>query len=293
MKCLRCDNDHFDKKRIRFPVELKDEMIEILTEAFVCSKCGESQMDSEQMNQLRKASADAYRKNHGLLTSNDISQYRKRLGMSQIQFAKYLNIGEASIKRWETYYIQDESQDDHIRLKCDEAYAELNALEVYRKSHPPDIYSGYRPLNLEIIKHVVAYLVKHGKATSKLFLNKILFYVDFLHFKNFKQSITGLRFVPIDYGPCPDGFQSIFSYLEKNGILTKKSKHDFVSNIAADLSLFDDQEKSTLERIVQILNKKGEKYLFELSHKERAFKDTEFAKPISYDFAKYLLIDLS
>jgi putative zinc finger/helix-turn-helix YgiT family protein len=291
MKCLYCDNGQFDKKRIRFPVELKGETLEVLSEAFVCSKCGESQMDSEQMNQLRKISADEYRKKHGLLTSAEISQYRKRLGMSQIQFAEYLNIGEASIKRWETFFIQDKSQDDHIRLKCDESYAELNALEVYRKSNPPDIYSGYRPFNLEIIKNVVSYFVKHGKAKSKLYLNKTIFYLDFLHYKKHNKSITGLRFLPIDFGPCPDGFQVLFSYLEKNGILTKKGKHNFVSNIEPNLSLFDDQEKETLARIVQILDKEGEQYLFNLSHEEKAFKDTEFAKPISYEFAKYLLIN--
>jgi DNA-binding transcriptional regulator YiaG len=79
-------------------------------------------MDSGQMNQLRKISADEYRKKHGLLTSAEITQYRKRLDMSQIQFAEYLNVGEASIKRWETFFIQDKIQDDHIRLKCDNRY---------------------------------------------------------------------------------------------------------------------------------------------------------------------------
>ena len=47
--------------------------------------------------------------------------------MSQAAFANYLKVGEASIKRWETYFVQDVVQDDHIRLKCDEAYAEVNA----------------------------------------------------------------------------------------------------------------------------------------------------------------------
>ena len=290
MKCLNCDSKQFDKKRIRFPVELKGETVEVLAEAFVCGACGEPQMDAEQMNRLRRASADAYRKAHGLLTSLEIVHYRERLKMSQVEFAKYLNVGEASIKRWETYFIQDEGQDDHLRLKCDEAYAEMNALQVYRKSNPPDIFSGYRPLNLEIIKNIIAFLVKHKKAKSKLFLNKILFYVDFLHFKNYGKSITGLRFVPIDYGPCPDGFQALFAYLEKDGVLAKKGKHDFVSNMEPNLSLFDDHEKETLTRIVRLLNEKGELYLYELSHKERAYNDSEFAKPISYELAKYLLI---
>jgi hypothetical protein len=46
--------------------------------------------------------------------------------MSQLKFAKFLNIGEASIRRWESYFIQEKSCDDLIRLKSDLAHAELN-----------------------------------------------------------------------------------------------------------------------------------------------------------------------
>ena len=102
------------------------------------------------------------------------------LGMSQAAFANYLKVGEASIKRWETYFVQDAVQDDHIRLRCDEAYAELNALEVHWKSHPPDIYSGNRSFCLELFKQAVRYIIEFTK--SPLFLNNSLFYADFKHF---------------------------------------------------------------------------------------------------------------
>lgn len=61
MECLHCNNNQFDTKKIRFPVDLKGEIMKVLSEAFVCSKCGESQMDSEQVNKLRKASSNEYR----------------------------------------------------------------------------------------------------------------------------------------------------------------------------------------------------------------------------------------
>lgn len=289
MKCVACNGARFDRKRVRFPVEIKGETVDVLSEAFVCEKCGESQMDTEQMNDFRRNSADTYRKKHGLLTSSEIIKFREDLKMSQTQFAQYLNVGEASIKRWETYYIQDESQNDHIRLKCDAAYAELNALQVYCKSHPPDIYNGHRMLNLELFKNAALYFVKCVKL-SPLYLNKVMFYLDFLHFKNHGRSITGSRFIPIDYGPCPDQFQILFSYLEKNGVLSKKGKYEFASNCEPDLSLFDDQEIETLKAIGQILERKGEKYLYDLSHKERAFTETAYARPISYELAKHLKI---
>jgi hypothetical protein len=52
------------------------------------------------------------------LTSEEIINYRALLGMSQVAFANYLKVGEASIKRWETYFVQDVVQDDHIRFRC-------------------------------------------------------------------------------------------------------------------------------------------------------------------------------
>lgn len=63
------------------------------------------------MNFLRRFAADAYRKKHNLLTSDQIIRYRESLGMSQTAFANYLKVEEASVKRWETYYIQDNVQD--------------------------------------------------------------------------------------------------------------------------------------------------------------------------------------
>ncbi len=67
MECLNCDSRRFDRKTTLFPVELEGKTVEVFSEAFVCSKCGESLMDSTQMNALRKAAADEYRKKHGPL----------------------------------------------------------------------------------------------------------------------------------------------------------------------------------------------------------------------------------
>ena len=115
MKCLHCDGDEFEEKNCRFTPEVKGEEVEVVVPAMVCAKCHTPLMNDEQMNQLRKDAADTYRKMHGLLTSEEIVNFRSLFGMSQAAFANYLKIGEASIKRWETYFVQDVGQDDHIR----------------------------------------------------------------------------------------------------------------------------------------------------------------------------------
>ena len=288
MKCIECGNDKFVTKKMRFTPEVKGEVVEVLAECSACSQCSSARMNDEQMNAIRKAAADAYKVKHNLLTSSQIVKFRDVLGMSQTAFAAYLNVGEASVKRWETYYVQDDGQDEHMRLKCDQAYAEFNALQVHWKSHAPDTFNGNRRFSLEILKNTILYLL--DAASSPLYLNKVLFYADFFHFKKYGKSLTGSRFVPLEYGPCPDRFQTIFCYLEEKGSIKKTGKHTFDAIEKAKLELFDDQEKETLKTIYELSKKDGGKHLYELAHKEIAFTKTAFAEPINYTHAKNLLM---
>lgn len=273
---------------MRFNPLVKGEEVDVVVPCFVCTECNSPLMNDEQMNLLRKSAADQYRKMHGLLTSHEIIEYRKQIGMSQTAFANYLKVGEASIKRWETYYVQDDVQDDHIRLKCDEAYAELNALEVHWKSHPADVYSGKRSFNLECFKQAVLYLIKVFK--TPLFLNKALFYFDFKHYQMYGTSATGARYAHLGYGPCPDQFAKIYQQFRAKKILGSGGHHVLTNLVEPDMSIFSDSEKEILELVAKHGIKDGGKKMFDLSHQEDAFQKTEPLDFISYEFAKNLKI---
>lgn len=123
-----------------------------------------------------------------------------------------------------------------------------------------------------------------------MYINKALFYVDFLHFKRYGRSLTGSRYIPLDYGPCPDQFQSIFRHLEVHDILKRTGKHNLAANITIDETVFDDQELETLNTVVNLAKKDGGRNLYNLSHGEVAFEKTTFACPISYEHARELKI---
>ncbi len=103
---------------------------EVRTSAHVCPKCGYYLVEAADTPELMRNLADAYRREAGLLTSDQIRAYREALGMSQQQLADYLKVGVASVKRWELGAIQDAANDEHIRLKCDAAYAAANAAGI-------------------------------------------------------------------------------------------------------------------------------------------------------------------
>jgi putative zinc finger/helix-turn-helix YgiT family protein len=288
MKCLSCDSEDFEVKNMRFNPEIKGETVDVVVSSYVCTNCQTPLMDGSQMNLLRRAAVDKYRKQHNLLTSEEIIKYRTSLGMSQAAFANYLKVGDASIKRWETYYVQDVVQDDHIRLKCDEAYAELNALEVHWKSHTADVFSGNRTFSLEILKQAVRYLI--GFAKSPLYLNKALFYLDFKHYQLYGVGITGARYVHLEYGPCPDQYQNIYNLFLLKGVLISGGHHILKSPEKPDLSVFSDTEKEVLELVAKNARNDGGKKLLKDSHEEEAYKKTEPLQLISYELSKHLRV---
>lgn len=71
-----------------------------------------------------------YRKAHGLLTSDDIVTIREKYGLSQVDLAKLLGWGEATISRYESKAIQDDAYDNMLRIINENPLA---ALEFYKK----------------------------------------------------------------------------------------------------------------------------------------------------------------
>ncbi len=289
MNCLKCGCNKFFNQQVRFRPEVKEQVVEVILQSKVCENCKTPLVDAQQMNILRRAAADKYRELNQLLTSSQIIDYRENLGMSQAAFARYLSVGEASIKRWETYYIQDASQDEHIRIKCDEACAETNFLDVYWKRHKEDAFSGNRKFNLQIFKNVALYLVKQTRE-SIIYLNKLHFYTDFLHFKKYGTSITGARYTPLKYGPCPDQYRTIYSSFVNRRYLKENENHSYEVLIAPDLTIFDDCEQETLQYVCDLAISKGVKELYNLSHEEKGYVNTAECAFIDYKFAEDLLI---
>jgi len=133
MKCFECGKGNLRKQTAELEGERHGECFTVRMEALVCSKCGFRTIESARMGDYALRISDAYREKHGLLTSSQIKQRRRELGMSQEQFAKYLGVGSASVKRWELGQVQDEAMNRLMVLKTDAKAARQNAAEVARR----------------------------------------------------------------------------------------------------------------------------------------------------------------
>jgi len=130
MKCINCGRGSLAPKDAIVEGQIRGEVYGVSTPALDCDKCGHSVLEGDAVQEHLRRLSDAYRSAHGLLTSQEIRNRRLALNMSQAEFARYLRVGIASIKRWELGAIQEELADEYLRLKTDPREAHRNAREV-------------------------------------------------------------------------------------------------------------------------------------------------------------------
>jgi transcriptional regulator with XRE-family HTH domain len=175
----------------------------------------------------------------------------------------------------------------------------LNFKEYLLGNHLADIYSGYRNPSFEKFTEMVVYFSDKVQP-FKTKMNKLLFYADFLMFKQSCFSISGVRYKAIDRGPVPYNFQSIFEYLANQNeidIITTEFNQGYTGeqflakkNRPFNASLFTEEELLVLEKVALAFKPTSTNNIIELSHLEEAWKKNEKDKSIiSYEYAFELM----
>lgn len=113
--CLKCECADFAPAEGEIVQEYRGETLTVSTPVMRCTHCGWETLGPGQVDALRVATADAYRRKHDLLTSGQIRAARQACGLSQRAFAEALGVGQASVPRWETWQVQEPVYDDAIR----------------------------------------------------------------------------------------------------------------------------------------------------------------------------------
>lgn len=130
MKCFDCENGRLSRKRVKVPHEIRGCKFEVEDTVLVCSRCGAISIPWDRVKEHGRLVDETYRRLEGILSAEEIRAARERLQMSQREFARYLGVGEASVKRWEKGVLPDKSSSDLIRLKTDPDAAHENWLRL-------------------------------------------------------------------------------------------------------------------------------------------------------------------
>lgn len=309
-------------------VTVRGEKITVPVVLFKCSVCGESFEDPlAQTGPVELAYAE-YRKRKGLLQPDEIKAFRSRFGLTQAELGKLLGFGGASISRYENGALQDEAHDKALRLAmnvqnlvglvertpsaltpsrradllkrlgAEEASCELQSQVDRLGRYAESDLSGFKTFDYTKFLNAVLFFSKDGAFTTCL--NKFLFYADFLHFKRFSVSMTGLRYAHMPFGPAPDKFMNFFALLTENGIVdVEEVNYDggsgvrFKPSIGIDTNVFEESELRCLLAVKAAFEGKSSKEMSDYSHEEEAWRSTKNGDLIPYTLAERLSLDLT
>lgn len=159
-------------------------------------------------------------------------------------------------------------------------------------------------LNRKKYQNAILYLCQKlgGEVRGKKKLAKLLYFADFDLYEKRQQSLTGDVYKAFPMGPLPSGLEGVTSEMMKKKLIAIeniKERDDYNATeiyrciAEPDLSVFDEEEKKMLNRVVTKYGHLNGKQLEELSHAEAPFIGTELRKEIPYELAFYRGTDFS
>lgn len=163
-------------REINETILVKGEEFEVTGEVRFCAHCGSQIFDEELDSKKLNKAYDLYKIKHGLLSSYEIKNIRKRYALSARAFSKLLGFGEKTVTRYENGAIQDEAQNNLMYLMRDfQAFIKiwsknkkiLSASEIKKTelAIEKNVLETVRPLNLQYPQCTHSYSFKHYEST--------------------------------------------------------------------------------------------------------------------------------
>ena len=332
--CPYCKKEVDYKIEKRDVKEFRGIEIDTYENVAVCKECHQDLYVNEIEGKNNERIYELYRAKANIIKPQDIVDLRKRYDISQRELTSILGFGKMTINRYERGGVPTKSQSDYIRLLIDndnkfiekvkEAYKNGNINDKtyekivseesntsidkeqiqdnirrylrYALNRKPDIYNGYKSLDIEKVENIISYIASKVKNLTITSLNKYLWFIDMLSFNQRSVSITGLTYQNQKFGPTIiDKKYDEISLLDdkyiredietENGNTTK-----IISNGNYNLDKISDTEKEIIDKIIKILKNKTVTDISELSHREEGWKKTKRLEKISFEYAMNLNI---
>ena len=330
MECPLCDKIHEIEERTRIAKTIiKGEEVNYEETYYFCLNSDEDEnefvtgkMENENLLNAR----NAYRRAHELLTSDEIVAIRESYGLSQVDLAKLMGWGEATISRYESKAIQDDAYDNMLRIVRDNPLAALELLQKngeqftglkklgikqrimenldedgreylqrqsleseYVNYQEPCDANGFKLLDIDKLEAVVSYFAEKISNLYKVKLMKMLWYADSLCFKKNNVSMMGLVYSHEPMGALPIGHYKIVG-LEKIKMQEEEGYENttfrFLPNDKIDNSCLSEDDISILNMVVKKFEDYTAKDIVEYMHKETAYIKTKDKEIIPFSLAK-------
>ncbi|QDH19540.1 type II TA system antitoxin MqsA family protein [Saccharibacillus brassicae] len=246
--CEICGTQHnYTIKNESHVFNFRGQKIGVERRVAFCNNCN-SLIDVEELeNETMAKVVQIYSEQYGM-TSLEIKNVRKQFNLGIRPFAKLLNIGSASVSRYESGSLPQATHLEIYKRLKDHPHAilellntnknlltprelqmvekSLQAWSIPKQSFQTDeqiiesIYmhgegtelTGYNDFSLDKFINMILYFTSNGVLKTKLM--KLMWYSDFLFFKRQTISITGTTYVKYPYGPVPKDHDVALAHLQ-------------------------------------------------------------------------------
>ena len=332
--CPYCKKEVKYKIEKRYLKEFRGIELNTFENIAICNECNQDLYVNEIENENNKRIYQIYREKANIIKAEDIIKLREKYDISQRELTSILGFGKMTINRYERGGIPTKSQSDYIKLlienddkfieKVKEAYENNNINEkTYNKiiseevekdiskkeiqdnirkylkyvlNRKPDIYNGYKSLDLEKVENIISYIASKVKNLTITSLNKYLWYIDMLSFNERAVAITGLTYQNQKFGPTIvykkyDELSLLDDKYQREDIETENGNTTkIISNNNFNLDRISHSEKKIIDKIIKLLKNKKVTDISEMSHKEDGWKKTKRFEQISFEYAMNLNI---
>ena len=228
----------------------------------LCPNCGEMIADEEISRANLDSALAAYRVKEELLSPEEIKRAYAQYGLTQKSFATLMNLGGATLSRYEHGALQTKqidvairqaSQPENILALLEERGSDIPASQVEsaRKSaasmlaeisdaasaevfpegnfrlslsgSTPSVRNGFRKLDWRRAKEMVVYFAHGCTNLGRVKLNKAMFYADFACFASSARSMSGLMYARATHGPVVDQYDAFFGEMVREGVIQECS----------------------------------------------------------------------
>lgn len=328
IECPLCGELHLVDRRTRTATAtIKGEKIKYQEKYYVCENTedGENEfIPSKVMDANLLAARDAYRSAHQMFTSQDIIKLRNRYGLTQRELAKLLGWGEATVSRYETKQIQDETYDGILHVVSEDSfeakkflvrnrssfdeprYSELVALiekDIERTSSDyltrkllaskysefqnfPSLTGGIE-LDIDKTCNMVAFFASNCIGLFKVKLMKLLWYTDALFYKEYGRSMSGLVYQHMPMGALPVGHYELMNLVPHEEIYNdyETTSYRILPKEQFEESFFTSEELDVLYRVLQKFKSYTGTELADYMHNEIAYIQTADYAYIPYSLS--------
>ncbi len=292
-------------------IEFRKDKFKVKVPYYLCEDTKEQFTTTESDTVWVMQMHNQYCAKYGIPYTDEIISIRERYGLSASKMSQILGFGENQWRRYEQGEIPSLSNGKMIRSimnaqtfmdlvksakeiltnkELSKIESKVNVVIEEEKNYPIEQFelqrvyncsrskdNGFAPLSLNRLKNIMLYIIEQCGDVFCTKMNKLLFYTDFLSYRERGIAMSGLSYKAINYGPVPNNWDRVYSQFDeinqKIRIIGNYEGNVLTASSQVDKSLFSADEFEILDLVCSRFCNMSCHDISKISHKEKGWLD--------------------